>query len=233
MFIFNVLQQPVRFFFVCLKLMFDSLKEFFSHVFHLRFGIGSQTILPEDKNRCQQAWVTLKWASRSPVLFPYNIQAPGKKRVFFSVNVILLQTSLWKYHPTTLFISSPALFSIIHHFPSPQSHTQGEALFGAVGSEVWWRDWKDGCSGRSGTLLLRSDVVCSAVITCYWRSAAVSHTALLQRTGGAVNHVCGGFWLVWSGSFKVLVCAQLSEVIFSLCSFWVFTGAQIWFAGEI
>lgn len=65
-------------------------------------------------------------------VLPYNIQRPSLKDClwgFFFVNVILLQTSLWKCHPSTLFISSLALFSIIHHFPLEGSHTQGEALF--------------------------------------------------------------------------------------------------------
>lgn len=68
---------------------------------------------------------------RRPVLLLYNIQRPFLKDClwgFFSVNVILLQTSLWKCHLATLFISSPAPFSIIHHFPLEGSHTQGEAL---------------------------------------------------------------------------------------------------------
>lgn len=82
---------------------------------------------------CQQVWVKFKSAScsPSPVLLLYNIQRPVLKGCLwdFSVNVILLQTSLWKCHPGTLFISSPALFSIIHRFPLEESHTQGQVLF--------------------------------------------------------------------------------------------------------
>lgn len=107
------------------------------------------------------------------------------------------------------------------------THTLGEALFRAVRTEVWLRDWKDGCSGCSGTLLLWFDVVCSAVITCYWRFTAISHTAVLQRSAGlyklsiisveqkkkkkkkALIYV---FWLVWNESFKAMVCGHSSEL---------------------
>lgn len=123
------------------------------------------TIQPNDatwrQKWCQRAWVMLKSA--------YNTQRPFLKDClwgFFSVNVTLLQTSLWKCHPATLFISSPALFSIIHHFPLEGSHTRGEALF-----EL--HVLKCDCETE--------ETAVQAVITCYWR---FSHDALLQRSGG-------------------------------------------------
>ena len=91
--------------------------------------------------------------SRYPVRLPYNIQRPFFFFLtdcllgFFSVNVILLQTSLWKCHLATLFISSPALSSIIHHFPLDGSHTQGWSSSRAARTEVWLWEWRDGCSG--------------------------------------------------------------------------------------
>lgn len=84
----------------------------------------------ETKNESESLWMKL-YIPHYLLLFPYNIQRPFLKDWlwgFFSVNVILLQTSLWKCHPAPLFISSPALCSIIHHFPLEGSHTQGEAL---------------------------------------------------------------------------------------------------------
>lgn len=98
----------------------------------------------------------------------YNIQRPFLKDClwgFFSVNVILLQTSLWKCHLATLFISSPALVSIRHHFPLEGSHTQGEALFELHVLKCDCKTWRDGCSRCSGVLrcVFWFDV-CSAVI---------------------------------------------------------------------
>lgn len=118
----------------CLKLMLDSLKGNFFHTSSICAPVSSQMILPEDKNWHQHAWVMWKSASH----FTFSCAAliwytgPLKKDClwgFFSVNVILLQTSLWKCHPATLFISSPALFSIIHYFPLPWSHTPWARLF--------------------------------------------------------------------------------------------------------
>lgn len=88
---------------------------------------------------------------RYPARLPYNIQRPffltDCLLGFFSVNVILLQTSLWKCHLATLFISSPALSSIVHHFPLDGSHTQGWSSSRAARTEVWLWEWRDGCSG--------------------------------------------------------------------------------------
>lgn len=97
--------------------------------------LSSQMILPGDKKDCcasePDSCRNQLHIPRCLVLLPYNIQRPFLKDClwgFFSVNVIPLQTSLWKCHPATLFISSPALFSIIHLFPLEGSHTQDEAL---------------------------------------------------------------------------------------------------------
>lgn len=54
-----------------------------------------------------------------------------------------LQSSVWKCHPATLFISSPALVSIIRRSPLEGSHTREEALKCAP----FWTFQRPGISG--------------------------------------------------------------------------------------
>lgn len=105
---------------------------------------------------------------------------------FFSVNVILLQTSLWKCHLATLFISSPALSSIIHHFPLDGSHTQGWSSSRAARTEVWLWEWRDGCSGCPD-----ARVSFGLMFAQPWSPVIEDPLPLptLQRSGEAVNHV--------------------------------------------
>lgn len=146
-------------------------------------------ILPGDKNDSYASAPESWWnhgLTFHVVLLQYNIQRPFLIDClwgFFSLNVILLQTSVWKCHPTTLVISSPALFTIIHHFPLEGSHSQGEALFELYVLRCDCKSEGTVVLDRPGARVLWFDV-CSAVLTCYWRSSAASHAALLQRSGG-------------------------------------------------
>lgn len=160
--------------------------------------LSSQMTLPEETWRqkwqlCQRVWVMLKWVSHSHVILrDSRIIYRGPFFLtdcllgFFSVNVILLQTSLWKCHLATLFISSPALSSIIHHFPLDGSHTQGWSSSRAARTEVWLWEWRDGCSGCPD-----ARVSFGLMFAQPWSPVIEDPLPLptLQRSGEAVNHV--------------------------------------------
>lgn len=145
----------------------------------------------------------------------YNIQRPFLKDClwgFFSVNVILLQTSLWKCHLATLFISSPALFSIIHHFPLEGSHTQGERLFP---SRTYWSVIVR-LKGRLFWMFWRSGVMVLMLFAQPWSPVIEDSPPFpTPHCYRGVNHVCRGerrklqFWcfcLLYVKVLKVTVC---------------------------